>query len=108
MLWHSLYCFLLTDSDTDAARERLSVLKDNSDGFAIAESDLRIRGGGDFMGTRQSGRILTELKNLRFPASAIFTAKAISDEAFSGAYEISELRRLALRRYEQLKDIVMN
>ena len=102
------YCFLLTDSDTDAARERLSVLKDNSDGFAIAESDLRIRGGGDFMGTRQSGRILTELKNLRFPASAIFTAKAISDEAFSGAYEISELRRLALRRYEQLKDIVMN
>ena len=102
------YCFLLSGSDTEAAIERLMVLKNNSDGFAIAESDLKIRGGGDFMGTRQSGRILSELKNLRFPVSAIFTAKAISDETFSGAFEVSELRRLAVRRYEQLRDIVMN
>ena len=102
------YCFLLSGSHTDAATERLMVLKNNSDGFAIAESDLKIRGGGDFMGTRQSGRILSELKNLRFPVSAVFTAKAISDETFSGAFEITELRRQAVRRYEQLRDIVMN
>lgn len=102
------YCFLLSGSHTDAATERLMVLKNNSDGFAIAESDLKIRGGGDFMGTRQSGRILSELKNLRFPVSAVFTAKAISDETFSGAFEIAELRRQAVRRYEQLRDIVMN
>ena len=102
------YCFLLSDSETDQARERLAVVKNNSDGFAIAEADLQIRGGGDFMGTRQSGRILTELKNLRFPVSAIFTAKAISDEAFSGAFNTDELRVAALEKYESLKDVILN
>lgn len=102
------YCFLLTDNDTDQARERLSVLKNSADGFEIAEADLKIRGGGDFMGTRQSGRLLSELKNLRFPASAIFTAKAISDEAFSGAFDVSALREAAMLKYNSLKDVILN
>ncbi|MDE7086771.1 MAG: DEAD/DEAH box helicase, partial [Clostridia bacterium] len=102
------YCFLLSDNDGDIARERLGVLKNNTDGFAIAEFDLKLRGGGDFMGTRQSGRILTELKNLRFPVSAVFTAKAISDEAFSGAFDTTALRRAALTKYESLKDVILN
>ncbi|MGN0818638.1 MAG: ATP-dependent DNA helicase RecG [Candidatus Coproplasma sp.] len=102
------YCFLLMGNDTPAARERLAVIKNNSDGFAIAESDLQTRGGGDFMGTRQSGRVMSELNNLRFPVSAIFTAKAISDEAFSGAYDVTEVRRAALGKYEKLKDVIMN
>ena len=102
------YCFLLMGSDTPQARERLSVIKNNSDGFKIAEADLELRGGGDFMGTRQSGRVLTEIKNLKFPASVIFTAKAISDEAFSGGYEISALRRAALEKYKSLENVVLN
>ena len=102
------YCFLLSPADTEAARQRLAVLKDNADGFKIAECDLQMRGGGDFMGTRQSGRILSELHNLRFPVSAVFTAKAIADEAFCGAFATDGLRKLAIRRYEQLKDVVMN
>ena len=102
------YCFLLMGSDTPQARERLSVIKNNSDGFKIAEADLELRGGGDFMGTRQSGRVLTEIKNLKFPASVIFTAKAISDEVFSGGYEISALRRAALEKYKSLENVVLN
>ena len=102
------YCFLLTDSESEIARERLAVLKNNSDGFAISEFDLKLRGGGDFMGTRQSGRVLSELKNLRFPVSAVFTAKAISDDAFSGAFDTAELRRAALTKYESLKDVILN
>ncbi len=102
------YCFLIMGNDSEQARERLAVLKDNSDGFAIAESDLKMRGGGDFMGTRQSGHILSELKNLRFPVSALFTAKALSDEAFSGAFDISGLRAAAAEKYDKLKNIVLN
>ena len=102
------YCFLLSENDSEQARERLSALKNNSDGFAIAEFDLKLRGGGDFMGTRQSGRILSELKNLRFPVSAVFTAKALSDDAFSGAFDVAELRRAAKQRYESLKDVILN
>jgi ATP-dependent DNA helicase RecG len=39
----------------DIARERLKVIRDTEDGFAIAEEDLRLRGGGEVLGTRQSG-----------------------------------------------------
>ncbi len=102
------YCFLLTDNYSDSVRERLAVLKNNSDGFAIAEYDLKMRGSGDFMGTRQSGRMLSELKDLRFPVSCIFTAKAISDEAFSGGFDTAALRQAAIKKYERLKDVVLN
>ena len=95
-------------SDTQTAKERLAVIKNNTDGFKIAEMDLEMRGSGDFMGTRQSGRILTEIKNLKFPTSVIFTAKALSDEAFSGRYNINELCKIALKKYESLKDVVLN
>jgi ATP-dependent DNA helicase RecG len=40
---------------SDDARERLKAMADTSDGFVIAERDLRLRGPGDFFGTRQSG-----------------------------------------------------
>ena len=60
------------------------------------------------MGTRQSGRVLSEIKNLKFPASVIFTAKAVSDEAFSGNFEISALRRAALEKYKALENVVLN
>jgi len=53
------YCLLLSAaSSSDAlssARKRLDVLANSNDGFEIAEADLRLRGPGDFFGTRQSG-----------------------------------------------------
>ena len=53
--WES-HCVLLYQSPwTDDARERLSTMASTSDGFAIAERDLELRGPGDFFGTRQSG-----------------------------------------------------
>ena len=39
----------------EVARERLSVMRETDDGFRIAEEDLRLRGGGEILGTRQSG-----------------------------------------------------
>jgi ATP-dependent DNA helicase RecG len=102
------YCFLLMGNDSEQSRERLNVIKNNTDGFAIAEADLKMRGGGDFMGTRQSGRILSEIKNLKFSVEALYTAKALSDEAFSGTYNIDALRSAAIQKYDQLKGIVLN
>ena len=57
---HKSYCLLLSDSPSEAARERLSALEQIHDGFQLAEVDLELRGPGDFFGTRQSG-----LPNLR-------------------------------------------
>ena len=50
------HCILLYQAPwTDDARERLKAMSETSDGFAIAERDLELRGPGDFFGTRQSG-----------------------------------------------------
>jgi ATP-dependent DNA helicase RecG len=39
----------------DAAKRRLTLLRDTDDGFVIADEDFRLRGGGDILGTKQSG-----------------------------------------------------
>jgi ATP-dependent DNA helicase RecG len=49
------YCLLMNNSKTDTARQRLAVLEQSQDGFFIAEMDLRFRGPGEVLGTRQSG-----------------------------------------------------
>ncbi len=50
------FCLLLHDDGlTDTARQRLLLLRDIDDGFAIADADFRLRGGGDLLGTRQAG-----------------------------------------------------
>lgn len=54
------YCVLVTDNLNDETRERLRTISSTNDGFAVAEADLRLRGAGDFFGSRQSG--LTALK----------------------------------------------
>ncbi len=54
------YCYLLSDEAGAQASERLSVMERTTDGFALAEADLRLRGPGDFFGKRQSG--LPELR----------------------------------------------
>ncbi len=102
------YCFLLMGSDGETAKERLLTLKNNTDGFKIAEKDLEMRGSGDFFGTRQSGKMLTDIKNLRYSTGAIFLAKKLSDEAFEGRYDDEKLRMAALKKYESLKDVVLN
>ena len=95
-------------SESDSAKERLNTLKNNSDGFKIAEKDLEMRGSGDFFGTRQSGKMLTDIKNLRYSTGVIFAAKKISDEAFEQGMDTEGLRKAAIKKYNSLKDVVLN
>ena len=48
-------CILLCEQETEESRQRLKVIASTNDGFKIAEEDLRLRGTGEFFGTRQSG-----------------------------------------------------
>jgi ATP-dependent DNA helicase RecG len=49
------YCFLVHQSTTESANDRLQFLETQHDGFAIAEEDLATRGPGEFLGNAQSG-----------------------------------------------------
>ncbi len=52
---HDSWCVLVAAKLTDDARARLKVLEETTDGFAIAEADLRLRGPGELLGQAQSG-----------------------------------------------------
>ncbi len=52
---HQSYCLLLAHSPSDEARQRLTLIERTQDGFVLAEEDLKLRGPGEFFGTRQSG-----------------------------------------------------
>ena len=49
------YCMLLAENPSEVGRERLGIIEKIQDGFQLAEEDLKLRGPGEFFGTRQSG-----------------------------------------------------
>jgi ATP-dependent DNA helicase RecG len=85
------FCLLLYDYPfSEIARERLKIMKESCDGFEISEKDLELRGGGEILGTKQSGEqnfIFVDLQkdqNLLFIAhkyaSKITISEVISDK----------------------------
>ena len=81
---HQSYCFLVYDEElTDLAKERLKVLHGTTDGFEIAEEDLRIRGPGDIAGTQQAGY-------LRFRIADLGRDMGIMNQARADAFDILE------------------
>ncbi|HEX4265120.1 MAG TPA: ATP-dependent DNA helicase RecG, partial [Verrucomicrobiae bacterium] len=58
---HESFCILISDASDPATRTRLKVLEETTDGFKIAEADLKLRGPGELLGKEQSG-----VPNFRF------------------------------------------
>lgn len=61
---HESYCILVSNADGPEARARLKVLEETSDGFKIAEADLKLRGPGELLGQQQSGAARFRFGNL--------------------------------------------
>lgn len=70
---HASFCILIADTTSDEAYMRMKILTETNDGFKIAEEDLRLRGPGEIVGTRQSGQM-----DLKF-ADLIQDAKLLED-----------------------------
>ena len=77
------YCFLFSGTSGQKTRERLKALTTTSNGFELAEEDLKIRGAGDLYGVRQSGMpdlAMESLGNLRLIETVREEAKALLEE----------------------------
>jgi len=69
------YCILVTGKLNDTARERIRTLVESSDGFYIAEMDMKLRGPGEFFGTRQSGVPALRIGNILRDADILEVAR---------------------------------
>jgi ATP-dependent DNA helicase RecG len=68
-------CVLLYQKGGSRAAERLEILRQSEDGFRIAEEDLRLRGSGDILGTRQTGLPNFRFANLEFHEQLLSNAQ---------------------------------
>lgn len=69
------YCILMSDIQTDNANGRFDVMCSTSDGFKIADEDLRMRGPGDFFGSRQHGLPELRLADLTGDSRILYAAR---------------------------------
>ncbi len=86
---HQAYCLLLAEKTGTTSDERLRVIETTQDGFRLAEEDLKLRGPGEFFGTRQSG--LPDLKIAKLSDVKILEeARGIAQELFDQDPELQE------------------
>src|SRR5919199_572734 len=76
---HPAVCILLSERDDPQANERLRIIAQETNGLALAEHDLRLRGPGDYFGVRQSG--FPELKAARLDDAPLVEAARSTAEA---------------------------
>lgn len=68
---HQSYCILVSDSKNKVTKKRLQIMEESTDGFVIAETDLKLRGPGEFFGTKQHGLPEMKIANLYTDAKAL-------------------------------------
>lgn len=93
---HQSYCVLITDTKAQETKARMKAMCDTADGFVLAELDLKIRGAGDFFGTRQHGLPTFAIANLYRDMDVLKDAQqAILDMQ---EMQISEEERTAMKQ----------
>ncbi len=65
---------------SESAKQRLRIIKENADGFAIAREDLKLRGPGEFLGARQSGQQILRFADLETDLDLLEAARAAADD----------------------------
>ena len=106
---HKSYCVLVSDADGEDAKARLKVMTQTSDGFKISEEDLKLRGPGDFFGSRQHGLPEMHIADLCSDMNVLQTAQSAAKELLSADPELSlpehaKLRERVSRLFEANSD----
>lgn len=102
------YCVLMSDTDEELANKRLTAIIENHDGFALAEEDLKLRGPGDFFGTRQHGLPAFKLINLYEDVDLIervdaaLTQMIAADPGIEGQ-DLKQVFRAVYERYPEME-----
>lgn len=89
---HSSYCVLFVEDKDEENRQRLAIMEETSDGFQIAEEDLRRRGPGDVLGHAQSGQAPLRFGELLADTRLVRLARQLAEKTLD---EDPQLQRAA-------------
>lgn len=87
---HKSYCVLVSDNKGEENKQRLKVMSSTSDGFAIAEEDLKLRGPGDFFGSRQHGLPSLRVADLSCDLSLLHETQSAAEQLLAADSELNE------------------
>ncbi len=92
------WCFLIMHGDTEVSRRRGEIMQNSSDGFLIAEEDLKLRGPGDLFGTRQHGLPELLVADLARHGEILGKAREEAQKLIEEDPDLSKEEHAALRR----------
>ena len=92
------YCFLVMEHESEIALERAKILEETSDGFRIAEEDLRLRGPGEIFGTKQHGIPELNISDLVSHADVLEKAKEAAQEILQDDPHLTSEQNQELRK----------
>ena len=91
-------CVLVSDAQNEEAKKRLRVMCETTDGFKIAEEDLKQRGPGDFLGSRQHGLPELKLANIITDTKILYAAQKQAEDILLADPELMLPEHLVLRQ----------
>ncbi len=104
------YCILVSDSKSETAQNRLAIMKEYSDGFKIADEDLKQRGPGDFFGNRQHGLPDLKIADMLEDTETLTLCRKAADEILAEDYnlDLSKNKNLAQAISDMFRNSVSN
>ena len=90
------YCILFPGENTPPDNPRMATMKQYSDGFQIAEADLKLRGPGEFFGPRQSGLFCFRIANIFCDADILAETTACSKKLLDSDPELKQAENQAI------------
>ena len=83
-------CILVSDAQNEEAVARMQIMAQTSDGFRIADEDLRLRGPGDFFGARQHGLPDLKIANMMTDMQTLKQAQLVAKDILSQDYPLQQ------------------
>lgn len=102
---YASFCILVSDSRTQTARERLHILETTSDGFKLAEEDLRLRGPGQFFGRMQHGLPDLKIADVFSDMDILLQARQAAQETLASSKNLAFVLPTLNHRYPQFGQI---
>jgi ATP-dependent DNA helicase RecG len=104
---HLSHCILVSDAESDEARQRLTAMTKTTSGFEIAEMDLKLRGPGEFFGTRQHGLPEFKLADITQEMELLVQAKQDATELLEKDPKLQNHSALRAAIQRQLGEVAL-